>query len=329
MVIDSHCHYLPPELVDELRAGVDPGVSIEDRGSDGTWMIHERGVRFPLTPLFTDPVAKCRQMERDGIDVSLLSAAAPLFFYGLEPDVTARLSALFNDAVADVASRHDGRLRGMATVPLNDPPAAADELRRAATELGLRGVEIGTSVGGQMLDAPELDVFFAAAAELEMPVFLHPYLSMLGDNKAPGLDRFFINNSAGNLIETHVAASRLVLGGVFDRHPGLTVHLAHGGGSFPYQLGRLDRTYTLREEVRAVAERNPLEYLDHFVIDTVLYHARPLEFLIDFVGARRVLFGTDYPFDMADLTGLAVADRIGGDSADRIRSGTAREVYGL
>lgn len=329
MVVDAHCHFLPPELVEELRGGVDPSVSVEDRGEGGTWLVHARGVRFPLTPLFTDPGAKLERMDRDGIDVALLSAAAPLFFYDLDPSETARLSALFNDAVARLADGSGGRLRGMATVPLNDPETAAAELRRATGELGLRGVEIGTSIGTTMLDDPGLEVFFAAAEELGTPVFLHPYVSMLGDNKAAGLDRFFINNSAGNLLETHVAASRLILGGVLDRHPRLVVHLAHGGGSLPYQIARLDRTYTLREEVRAVAQRRPLEYLGQLRFDTVLYHERPLEFLIGFVGAERVMFGTDYPFDMADLTGLTLRRSADAGTADRVLSGSAQETYGL
>jgi predicted TIM-barrel fold metal-dependent hydrolase len=264
-----------------------------------------------------------------GVDVGLISIAAPLFLYELEPADTVALTKVINDAAAALAAESGGRLRGMATVPLNAPDEAAAELRRAHGELGLRGVEIGASVGTTMLDAPELDAVWAVAAELGTPVFVHPHLSMSGEIRPIGVDRYFMSNSVGNPLETHTAAARLILGGVFDRHPALTVHLAHGGGALPYQFARLDRTYALRDEVREVAARRPLEYVGNFLFDTVVYHDAPLDFLIEFVGVDHVVFGTDYPFDMEDLTGLRVAERLDEAQAESILAGNARTAYGL
>jgi len=329
MVIDTHSHFLPLDLVEELRAGAHPEIVVDDDG-DQPWLRYSTGIRFPVQASFHDVATKLDHMDAVGIDVALVSIAAPLFLYELDPAETVRLARTVNDAAGELAGASDGRLRGMATIPLNDPAAAADELRRAHGELGLRGVELGTSVGPQaMLDGPELDAVWAVAAELGIPVFLHPHLSMSGEGRPPGTDRYFLANSVGNPLETHTAAARLILGGVLDRHPGLVAHLAHGGGSLPYQLARLDRTYQLREEVRAVAERRPLEYLKNFLFDTVLYDDAPIDFLIGFVGAERVVFGTDYPFDMEDLTGLRVADRLGEEAAERILAGNAQAAYGL
>jgi aminocarboxymuconate-semialdehyde decarboxylase len=217
----------------------------------------------------------------------------------------------------------------MASVPLNVPGAAAEELRRAHEDLGLVGVEIGTSVGSWMLDAPELDPFFEAAAELRTPVMLHPHKSMLGDGLPPGLDRFFLSNLLGNSLETATAATRLILGGVLDRHPGLLIQLVHGGGYFPYQLGRLQRGYELRETVREEAARGPREYMDNFLVDTVLYDPTAIGFLLDMFGPDRVVFGTDLPFDMADLTGLEIRDSLDPEVARKVFAGNADRAYGL
>jgi aminocarboxymuconate-semialdehyde decarboxylase len=209
------------------------------------------------------------------------------------------------------------------------PELAAEELRRACGELGLKGVEIGTSVGDTTLDDPALDPVFAAAADLGAPLFLHPYTYMLGLQTVPGFERFFILNTVGNPLETHLAAARLILGGVFDRHPELTVQLSHGGGALPYQLARLDRTYDFREQVREVARRRPSEYLDRFLFDTVLYDRRPLEFLIELVGPERVVFGTDHPFDIADLTALEAVRSMANDVAAKVLESNAGRAYGL
>lgn len=329
MVIDTHTHFLPLELIELLGQGAHPGITVLGGGGNGRWLRYASGIRFPLQPAFYDTAAKLEHMDASGVDLGLISIAAPLFLYDLDASDTVALSKVINDAAARLADDSGGRLRGMATIPLNAPDEAAAELRRAHETLGLRGVEIGTSVGATMLDAPEFDPVWTAAAELGVPVFLHPHLSMSGEGRPIGSDRYFMSNSVGNPLETHTAAARLILGGVFDRHPSLTVQLAHGGGALPYQLARLDRTYALREEVREVARKRPLEYVGNFLFDTVVYHDTPLDFLIEFVGVERVVFGTDYPFDMEDLTGLRVGERLDASDAERVLSGNARRAYGL
>lgn len=329
MIVDIHSHLMPAELIELLAGGEHPEVRIERRNGEDPLLIHARGLRYPVTPLFTDLDTRLEQMDVDGIDVSIQSAAAPFFFYELPPAQTVRLSMLFNEAVAAHAAESGGRIRGMASVPLNLPGAAAEELRRARDDLGLVGVEIGTSVGAHMLDAPELDPFFEAAAELRMPVMLHPHTSMLGEGLPPGLDRYFLSNLLGNSLETATAASRLILGGVLDRHPDLLIQLVHGGGYFPYQLGRLQHGYEKREAVRETAQRGPREYLDNFLVDTVLYDATAIGFLLDLFGPDRVVFGTDLPFDMADRTALEIRDSMDPEVASKVLGGNADRAYGL
>ncbi|MGH2949874.1 MAG: amidohydrolase family protein [Solirubrobacteraceae bacterium] len=328
-VVDVHTHFVPLEIV-EYFASPDgpPGVSVERREGRDPLIVHANGLRYPVFPLFHDAAAKVEQMDRDGIDAAVVSVVPTLFLYELEPEETAHAHRVMNDAAAAYAERGAGRIAAMATVPLNDPAAAVAELRRAHHELGLRGVEVGTSAGPLTLDAPELDPFFAAAAELGAPVMLHPYAMMLAEPE-PGLRGFHLANVVGNPLETFVAASRLIVGGVLDRHPDLRVLLVHGGGSFPYQLGRLGHAYHARTETREVARREPASYIDSFLFDTVIFDERALAFLIALAGEERVLFGTDAPFDMADQSGLELVPRVAPDGAGRILGGNAARCYGL
>ena len=328
-VVDIHTHFLPLEIVDFFASGDAPqGIAVSERAGRDPLIVHANGLRYPVFPLFHDVAAKLEQMDRDGIDRALVSIAPTLFLYELEPSETARAHRIINDAAAGLVTRGGGRIAAMATVPLNDPQAAVAELRRAHG-LGLRGVEIGTSAGAHTLDAPELDPFWAAAAELGTPVMLHPYAMMLADPE-PGLRGFHLANAVGNPHETYTAAGRLIVGGVLDRHPGLRVLLVHGGGAFPYQLGRLGHAYEAREETRAVARRPPAEYLEHFLFDTVIFDERALAFLVTLAGDGHVLFGTDVPFDMADLSALELVPRIaGGERAGRILGANAERWFGL
>jgi aminocarboxymuconate-semialdehyde decarboxylase len=329
-VVDVHTHYIPEELIDLIGSGKGPaGLTVERREGKDPLIIHDNGLAYPAFEVFRDNTARLAYMDEHGIDTSIISISPSLYLYWLDPGETAEISRVLNDAAARMAREGDGRLHAMATVPMNDPAAAAEELRRAKDELGLVGVEIGTSVGTRQLDSPGLDVFFEAAAELGMPVMLHPYLSMITE---PGTDTegYHLANVIGNPMETFVAACRLTVGGVFDRHPDLAVMLVHGGGAFPYQLGRLQHAYEVREETKSTAKRAPMDYLDNLLFDTVVFEGPPLRYLIELVGPERVVFGTDLPFDMGD--DFAIRELGNGSDqalADRVLGANALELFGI
>ena len=315
--------------MDLVASGSGPSsVSVERREGKDPLVVHDNGLQYPVFDVFASPEAKIAQMDAEGIDVSIVSISPSLFLYWLDPGETGEVCRGLNEAAARLTAAAGGRIKAMATIPMNDPEAAAAELRRASASLSLVGVEIGTSVGSVQLDAAELDVVFAAAEELEMPVMLHPYIGMV---TAPdrGLEGFHLGNVVGNPTETFIAASRLIAGGVFDRHPKLQVLLVHGGGAFPYQLGRLDHAYGVREETSSVAKRPPLEYLDRFYFDTVVFDPRSLDFLIELAGSGHVVFGTDMPFDMADISARRLAERVDGELAQAVLGGNAAGLYGL
>jgi aminocarboxymuconate-semialdehyde decarboxylase len=329
-VIDAHSHFLSPGAMEMLRRGDYSLAHIEERNGSGPWVVCEQGLEYPLTPLFYDVEHKLRWMDERGIDVALTSIAAPLFFYELETEQQVLdVCREINDAAADLTRESGGRIVGVAAAPMVAPELAAEELRRACGELGLKGVEIGTSVGDTPLDDPSLEPFYRAAEEVGAPIFLHPYTFMLGLQSHPGFERYFLLNTIGNPMETHLAAARLTLGGVFDRHPDLIVHLSHGGGGLPFQLARLDGTYNKRAYVRETASKPPSGYISNFLFDTVLYDPAPIHFLLERFGPERVIFGTDHPFDIADLTGLEVAKGAGGEIAESVLGANAARAYGL
>jgi aminocarboxymuconate-semialdehyde decarboxylase len=328
-IVDTHTHFIPMELVEMLRRGEGPAdLSLVEREGEDPLIVHANGLRYPVFPLFHDPQAKLEQMDRDGIDVSVISLSSSLFLYAIDPSETARVHRVINEAAAAFAERGAGRLPAMAAVPLNDPRVAATELRRAHSELGLVGVEIGTSVGETMLDDRSLDPFYTVAEELQMPILLHPYMNMTSP-PGPALAGFHLGNVIGNPTETFIAAARLIVGGVFDRHPGLRVQLVHAGGAFPYQLGRLEHAYEARSETKATARQDPLSYLGNFLFDTITYEPRALDFLLGLVGPHQILFGTDIPFDMADLSAKDVAERVEPRIAAKILGENAAAAYGL
>ena len=293
---DIHTHFIPPEFVADARAGraLD---RIQLQRRDGVeWLVHPQGYGYPLSPEFFDLEDKHREMDRLGIASALLSLTPTLFFYWLDAAAAGDFCRRANESLAGFVAASD-HLEGVAVVPLQDPAAATAELRRAVRDLGLRGVEIGTTMETVPLDDRRFSPFFAAAEELDVPVLLHPYYV----GTRPNLADFYMTNLTGNPLETCIAASRLILSGFLDRHPRLKVVLVHAGGFMPYQIGRLDHGFRMRSESNAAISAPPSTYLRRFWYDTITHAATPLKFLIELVGADRVMFGTDLPFDMADV----------------------------
>ena len=206
MTIDTHTHFVPPEFVADVRAGRTLDSIGLDRRDEAEWLVHPQGYRYPLLPEFFDLEAKLRQMDSLCIDTSVLSLTPTLFFYWLDASRARDFCRLANDSIAAFAARSN-RLHGVATVPMQQPDAAVAELRRSVKELGLCGVQIGTTVEQTPLDDPRFDPFFAAAAELDVPVILHPYYV----GTRPNLVDFYMTNLTGNPLETCMAASRMIL----------------------------------------------------------------------------------------------------------------------
>lgn len=324
--VDVHTHFLPPQLVAEARAGngVD-GMRTEQQGGQ-EWIVHRQGFRYPLQRAFYDVPARLDAMTASGIGTGILSLAPTLFMYWLEPREALALCRRANDELTAAGLSSGGRLRPVAALPMQDPDAAVTELRRAVGELGMSGAEIGPSVEGQPLYHPELRPVLTAASDLGVPLLIHPYSVA----PRPGLADFYLSNLVGNPLETTACAARLILSGALDDLPELRLVLMHGGGYLPYQIGRLDHGYRVRPEAGG-CRHSPSSYLGRFYYDTLTHASRPLAFLISLVGAGRVVYGTDFPFDMG---GGPCQDQLAGielTSADRdaIAGGNAASLFAL
>jgi aminocarboxymuconate-semialdehyde decarboxylase len=311
LTVDVHTHAVPPAVMGDARRGAGFDGLRTERDSGQEWLVHRQGFRYPVPPVYFDPGARLRSMDERGISHAVLSIVPQLFMYWADAAEAAGFCRAANDALTAFTAGTGGRLTAVATLPLQDPAAAVSELKRAVTELGMRGAEIGPHAEGTPLHDPGLRPVLAAAADLGVPLIIHPYYV----GPLPGLADFYLTNLAGNPLATTVCAARLIFSGVLDDLPALRPVLMHGGGFLPYQIGRLDHGNRVRPEPRGCASP-PSQYLRRFWYDTVTHAPAPLRFLTSMVGADRVMFGTDFPFDMAAGTfheqaagtGLADAD---------------------
>ncbi len=322
---DIHAHFIPDTIVNDMRAGsaID-GVTLEDR--DGSpWVVHRQGPKYPLQPELHDLEARISLMDQLGIDVAVVSLSPTLLFYWLESSEAADWARAVNDDLARLVAASGGRVEGVAQLPMQDADAAIAELRRAK-EIGLRGVQLAPMVMDRTLDVDDYYPVLEELDRLRMPMVLHPYFVGAGDR--PGMDKYFMTNLSGHPYATAIGATRLIMSGTLDRLPNLQPVLVHGGGYLPYQIGRLDHGHAVRPEAKACQEK-PSSYLRRFTIDTLAHSAPALDYLIGLVGADRVAYGTDFPYDMGggpadeQLSGVTLDDA----SDSLIRSGNAQRLY--
>ena len=311
--IDGHFHAMPREFVEAIRSGAFADlVRLERDPAANERLVYRApaGVAIEpdtsLSPALYDERRMIRALDEMKLDAAAVAPPPEGFYYWAEPGAGERIASAFNDGIAAMVRRHPERLLGLGTVPMQDGQRAARELERAVSA-GLRGIEICTHVNGGDLDAPELTPVFAAAERLGVPIFIHPQNE--GDIRR--LRDYHLWNLVGFPTETALAAARLIFGGVFERFPRLRVILAHGGGYFPYQLGRLDHGYAVRQEARERLPRRPSDYLGSIYCDSLTHDDRALRFLLDRVGDQHVVVGSDYPFGMQDRAPVDAIRRLG------------------
>ena len=306
MNIDVHSHYIPREL----EHNASPTVEISSI-SDGLYGLKVDGSPAgPLPKGAFDIESRLEDMDRMDIDVQVLSATHHLFLYTGEPRTAAKVARMQNEAIARAVKGTPDRFVGNATLPLQDPRASVEELRHAISELGLRGVEIGTNVGGRNLDWEGLRPFYEEVEKTKVPVLVHPNDIMAPERHKDYYGRIVV----GTLAETNNAILSVIFGGVLDLYPGLKFIFCHGGGGIPYHLGRLQHAMDTRKECKGRTRHDVRHYFDTMCFDTVLFDGKQLKHLMDVAPHDNVLLGTDYPFDMGDW-----------DSAELVKSTVASE----
>ena len=326
--IDVHAHVLTEETIRLLQREapkVAPKLSEVDE-QFGTLDVAGSVYRhFPRGGWDLD--RRLQDMAASKVDVQVLSVCPQTFVYAQPPAVAAGFARIQNEQIAKLMKAHPNRFLGIATLPMQAPKLAADELRHAMRVLGLKGAQIGSNIAGKNLDDPDLEPVWATAAELGAFILVHPI-------NVAGMDRlgsYYLNNLIGNPLDTTIAAACLVFSGVLERYPNLKICLAHGGGFVPYQAGRFVHGWHVRQEPKKKLPKPPTESLKRFYFDTITHSTEVLEFLVGSAGAGRVLLGSDYPFDMGMPDGVLQVKNLSIPAGEQttILGGAARALLGV
>ena len=300
--IDVHAHFFPETFIRVVEeAGASFGAGVDRSNPKGPALVVGASRTPPLEARYWDLDLRIRSMNRQGVAVQALSLTVPMVYWA-DGATGSRLAASFNDAASAAHVAHPDRFVGCAMLPMQDTARALAELERAAKLPGIKGVYMGTNVGGRELSDPAFFPVFERAAALRLPVLLHPIRVIGAERLAP----FYLNNLLGNPFDTAIAAAHLVFGGVLDRLPKLDVCLPHAGGAVPYLHGRLRHGQGVRPETKDRAKKPFSAYLRRFTYDIISHDAGALRYLVATVGADRVMLGTDFCFDMGYERPLAI-----------------------
>jgi aminocarboxymuconate-semialdehyde decarboxylase len=330
--IDTHCHLYTDTYLDfvrhhgdRLRARLEPGSA---PGVERLVM-PSHIPSYEMTPDYHSPDALVAWMDEAGLDQVILTPAPPSTWSWAEPAVTRDLTPAINEGIAAAVRAYPGRIIGGATVSLNAPEHAPAELEDAVRRLGLRALQILTTVNGKNLDEPEFFPLFQKAAELGVPVFVHPNpYAPLGYER---LGRYYLLNVVGMTTDTTVAITSLIYGAVLERLPSLKLWFAHAGGSFPVLRSRVEHAYHVRPEAQGWIPKPPSAYVERLYFDALNHDPKVLRFAVDSFTPQRMLLGSDYPYAIGTRRPVQLLDALDLSDADRqaILHGNAERLFGL
>jgi len=312
--IDVHAHILAEDTVKLLQKEA-PQIALKLTPIDRDNFVFElAGVPYrPFPRGGFDLEQRFVDMKASEVDMQLLSNTPQTFLYNQDAALTAATSALQNEQIGKLVAAHPDRFMGIATLPMQAPDKAADELRRAMRTLKLSGAQIGSNVNGKNLDDPSFEPLWIAANELSAFIMVHP-------TQVAGVERmksYYLNNLIGNPLDTTIAAACLVFGGVIERYPAIKFFMVHGGGFVPYQAGRWQHGWHVRPEPQARLKQPPEAAIRSLYFDTILHGKPALEFLVATFGASHVLLGSDYPYDMGTFECVRQVKALSIPEADR------------
>lgn len=339
MKIDIHAHVLPKRWPDlRERYGYGGFIKLLHHGDPGSCkhgdipfgcahMVKDETFFRAVEPELWDSGARIAECDQHGVDVQILSTVPVMFSYWAKPQDTLDLCKLLNDDIAERLIEHPRRFAGLGTLPMQAPSLAAAEVARCRA-IGLCGVEIGTHVETWNLDNPRFDEVWAACAEHDMAVFVHPW-DMMGMERMP---RHWLPWLVGMPPETSLSICSLIMGGVMDRFPTVRFVFAHAGGSFHGTLGRIDHGHHVRPDLcQTHTTRKPSDYLRQFWVDSLVHDLDMLRLIVRRMGADRVCLGTDAPFPLGDLTPGSMIEGADFDpmTKELLLSGAALQAFGL
>ena len=298
MKIDVHTHILPEKWPDlSERYGYGGFVRLEHhKPCCARMMIDDKFFR-EIESNSWDPKVRIHECNHTHVNVQVLSTVPVMFNYWAKPEHTYDLSRILNDHIAEVVRDHPKRFIGLGTLPMQDTELSIKELERCMKDLGLAGIQIGSNINNMNLDAAELFPIFEAAEELGAAIFIHPW-EMMGEEN---IRKYWLPWLVGMPAETSRAICSMIFGGVFRRLPKLRVCFAHGGGSFPFTVGRIGHGFEVRPDLCAIDNNiHPREYLGKFYLDTLVHDPKALRYITDLFGADKIAIGSDYPFPLGE-----------------------------
>lgn len=329
MKIDLHTHILPERWPDlRERFGYGDFIHLEHHKPCCAKMM--QGTKFfrEIQDNCWSPQRRIEECDRTGVDVQVLSTVPVMFSYFAKPKDGLFVAQLLNDHIAEIVREFPKRFMGLGTLPLQDAELSISELRRCKEELNLPGVQIGTNVNGQNLNHASLFPVFEAAADMGAAIFVHPWEVLGADRTQQYWGKWLVGMPA----ETAQAICSVIFGGVLERLPKLRLCFAHGGGSFPATIGRIEHGFNVRPDLCAVDnDKPPSAYVDHIYLDSLVHDERMLRYLIDMFTPQRIALGSDYPFPLGEHEPGKLIDSltdVPSEDRERLLSGTALEFLG-
>lgn len=295
--IDVHTHILPKEIPDwKTKFGYGGFITLDHYKPCCARMLRDDGVAFrDVDSNCWDVATRIEECDAAGVRVQVLSTVPVMFSYWAKPQDGAEIAAFLNDDIAETVGEFPLRFVGLGTVPLQDTSLAIMEVERCK-ELGLAGVQIGTNVNQLNLGEPQFFDFFKACEQLGMAIFVHPW-EMMGERD---MQKYWLPWLVGMPAEVSRAICSLIFSGTLEKCPNLRICFAHGGGSFPATLGRIDHGFNVRPDLYPDNPHSPRKYLNKMYFDSLVHEPASLDFLIALVGADKVMLGTDYPFPLGE-----------------------------
>lgn len=303
--IDIHTHILPKNIPPwKENFGYGGFITLDHHKPCCARMLKDDGKFFrEIEDNCWSAEKRIEECNSQNVSVQVLSTVPVMFSYWAKPNDGLEISKFLNEGIAEIVQKYPKRFIGLGMVPLQNTGLAIQELERCK-EIGMVGVQIGSNVNQLNLGEPQFFEFFEACEELGMAVFVHPW-EMMGEKD---MQKYWLPWLVGMPAETSRAICSLIFSGVLEKCKNLRICFAHGGGSFPYTLGRIEHGFLVRPDLCAIDNPiNPREYLGKFWLDSLVHDEAMLEYLVKLVGAEKVALGTDYPFPLGeDIAGSLI-----------------------
>lgn len=326
--IDIHTHILPENIPNfREQFGYGGFISLDHHKPCCAKMMMDEKFFREIDDNCWSPETRVKECDEQMVDVQVLSTVPVMFSYWAKDEDTLAVSEFLNDHIADIVKKYPKRFVGLGSLPMQNKEMALAELKRCK-EIGLKGIEIGSHINDWNLDREELFPIFQACQDLDMCVFVHPW-DMMGKEK---MEKYWLPWLVGMPAETSLAICSMIFGGVFERLPNLRVAFAHGGGSFPATIGRIEHGFKVRPDLCAIDNNvNPKEYLGKFYIDSLVHDPRMLDYVVDLMGEDKVCLGTDYPFPLGELEPGALIHSMDytDEKKEQLLSGSALKWLGM